>query len=134
MSKTVTETPTFEFEDGPAFEIEEISAEYVQCQDCSWIGKTEHALMPPGYGGLLSCPACSCMSIEEYTGPKTVEIPIELLSAVNSKLITAQIYLCDEFIESSEMRQIQRECIIHTWSELLEFMKGQGLLIDEDDE
>ena len=119
--------------EAPTFEIEEISAEYIQCQDCSWIGKTEHALMSPGYGGLLSCPACSCMSVEEYTGPKTVEIPVELLSAVNSKLITARIYLSDSFAEDTEMKRVQRECITHTWTELIQFMRSQGLLLEQDE-
>ena len=60
---------SFEVRDSEVnFEIENISAEYIQCQDCSWIGKTEHALMPPGYGGLLSCPACSCCRLRSIQG------------------------------------------------------------------
>ncbi|MEM1241692.1 MAG: hypothetical protein AAGI45_17810 [Cyanobacteria bacterium P01_H01_bin.26] len=114
------------------FKIKTIDADHVQCQSCGWIGKTEHGLMPPGYGGLLSCPACSSMSIEEYTGPKTVEIPVDLLSAVNTKLIGAMIYLKGDWDE--QLKEANRQGISAIWQELMTFMKEEGLLLEGDSE
>lgn len=77
-------------------------------------------------GGLLSCLSCSNLSVAEYHGPTTLEIPTDLLSNILIKLGVASLYLGNErFIDVAEQ---ERECTYVVFQELHKLMTEKGLL------
>lgn len=119
-------------------EVKEISSDWIRCLDCGWIGKTEDSTIE-GFNGLLSCQSCTCLEVEEYHGPTSVEVPVDLLHLVLYNLRTGVIMIgSPHFPGESKYVQASRDCVLMAYRELIEHMAKAGVtppdVHDDDDE
>ena len=103
-----------------------INHDWIQCNDCGWIGKTEDGVLPE-MGSIVSCPSCSCLDVQAYHGPTSIEIPVNLLSDVLSKLCVASFMIGNEQFRG-DYAEAHRLCTQSVSEQLFEFMIEKGLI------